>query len=578
MLKHHSYSAITSVSRSIIAKFGLTALAAAWLLFTPFTVLAEDPINTNVLVETAVNHIYQKRYKQAYEILRQAYENSPRHPGVHFNLGRLFELTGNFSEALKEYQLAAVLDPSMIAARRGIGRCSVEIKREKSEEQGNITAQVMAQAASERQTRRPEPDQGPANRPQNFRNNQPPAKLRAPVVVQTAAIERQPIQMLPAMSRSTELPAVEDLRVPPLPPQVTQRVRQQSKSNAESRIESELENGNLSQALSVLPQMVEADPDNPRLHYLLGKAFSMKGDLFGAIKHLEETIKVDEHFHAAYYLLAQNYAKVNLLDDAIKNYNAYFAVKPQAGVAVEIARVYERMGRSDLAREFYNKANAMNPGNAAIQTRVVAIEGEQANDLYLRANHAFTLNDFSGALSMYQQALSLSGLDDTYKRDALRKVEMAKLRAAEVDRQEAPARQGFDATRRIYGNVNLAYPDLANISFKTSFTGPVTVEWRGYIARIFQRYGRDFLLMIKELDQSELDRMKRDRNEYRLNPNFNNQPLFLVSISKGNLPPFAKEGTMITFTGSTDWNFYDVINDLGQTVKLPSFDLLSATP
>ncbi|MFZ2960741.1 MAG: tetratricopeptide repeat protein [Candidatus Ozemobacteraceae bacterium] len=569
------------VSRLTILLWGFFAFILSPVMLAPTATFAEDSMNTNVLVETAVNHIYQKRYQQAHELLAKAYEQSPRHPGVHFNLGRLFELTGNFSEAFKEYQLAAVLDPSMISARRGIGRCSVEIKREKSMEQNTVSEQVMARAANDRRSRPPIVESEPAptvTRPTGLPAPRPPAPPRIPRSTHTPAPESSPIQMLPAMPRSTELPSVEELRVPPLPPQVTQRVRQQSKSESESRMESQLDSGNLSQVLAVLPQMVEADPDNPRLHFLLGKAFSMKGDLFGAIKHLEETTRVDEHFHAAYYLLAQDYAKVNLLDDAMKNYNVFFAVKPQAGVAVEMARVYERMGRADLAREYYNKANAMNPGNAAIQTRVAAAEGEQANDLYLRANHAFTLNDFAGALSMYQQALTLAGLDETYRRDAIRKVEMAKLRSAEVEEREAPIRQGFEATRRIYGNVNLTYPDLNNISFKSRFTGPVTVEWRGFIARTFQRYGKDFLLMIKELDQNELDIMKRDRNEYRLNPNFNNQPLFLIGVSKGSLPPFAKQGTMITFTGTIDWSFYDVINDFGQTVKLPSFDLLSAHP
>ena len=67
------------------------------------TLIAFD--NTNILVEEAVNHIYQQRYKQAHQTLKQAYEQSPRHPGVHFNLGRLFELTGNFEEALRELEV-----------------------------------------------------------------------------------------------------------------------------------------------------------------------------------------------------------------------------------------------------------------------------------------------------------------------------------------------------------------------------------------------------------------------------------------------------------------------------------------
>ncbi|MDN5279833.1 MAG: hypothetical protein PWR01_3798, partial [Clostridiales bacterium] len=119
-------------SRKDATKKGLKSLFGAALIFSAglSPVLAFD--NTNILVEEAVNHIYQQRYKQAHQALKNAYEQSPRHPGVHFNLGRLFELTGNFSEALKEYRLAAGLDTSMVAARRGIARCVVELKRIKA--------------------------------------------------------------------------------------------------------------------------------------------------------------------------------------------------------------------------------------------------------------------------------------------------------------------------------------------------------------------------------------------------------------------------------------------------------------
>ena len=56
-------------------------LSAALAAAGSIPLLAFD--NTNILVEEAVNHIYQQRYKQAHQALKQAYEQSPRHPGVH---------------------------------------------------------------------------------------------------------------------------------------------------------------------------------------------------------------------------------------------------------------------------------------------------------------------------------------------------------------------------------------------------------------------------------------------------------------------------------------------------------------
>jgi len=530
--------------------------------------------DTNILVEEAVNHIYQQRYKQAHQALQQAYEKSPRHPGVHFNLARVFELTGDFQEALKEYQLAAVLDPSMVAARRGIARCTVEMKRRRGEEQ----AAVLDETAQERAARNPQ-QRKPVSRQRPI--------SPAPVVTQPSTPDlpvlpptghQQTAAALPAMPPSAQLPPAESLRVPPLPPQAVQKAKESVKTSAETRAEDFIERGRYQQAIDLLESLSTDDADNPRLHYLLGKSYSLKGDLFAAIKHLEEAIRVDEHFHAAYYLLAQNYSKVNLLDDALKNYQTYFAVKPQAGVAVEIARIYERMGRSDLAKEYYAKANSMNPGNPNLQSRLDQASTDVANDLYLRASHAFTTEDFTGAVTLYEQALASNGLESTYRRDAQRKLEISRVRAAEAAEIAKPAQNGFAATRKIYGTTNLTYRQLRDINFKTRFTGPVTLEWRGYVARTMNRYGLEFLLMIKELSQEELDQMNRDRNDFRLSPGFNNQPVFLVSAPKGGLPPFAKQGTVITITGSTEWKTYRVINDLGQAIDLPAIEYLAGHP
>lgn len=532
--------------------------------------------DTNILVEEAVNHIYQMRYKQAHQSLQRAYERSPRHPGVHFNLARVFELTGNFQEALKEYQLAAVLDPSMIAARRGIARCTVDMKRQRGEEQ----AAVLEEAAKERAAATRQQQRRPVSQQQRTTGAPVVAQVYAPAlpVLPPSGRQQQVEATLPAMPPSTQLPATENLRVPPLPPQAAQKAKESVKTGAESRAEDFIERGRYQQAIDLLESLLENDSDNPRLHYLLGKSYSLKGDLFAAIKHLEEATRVDEHFHGAYYLLAQNYSKVNLLDEALKNYQTYFAVKPQAGVAVEIARIYERMGRSDLAREFYAKANSMNPGNPNLQNRLDQASTDVSNDLYLRASQAFTTEDFTGAATLFEQALAGSGLNSTYRNDARRKLEISRVRASEVAELAKPAQDGFTASRKIYGTTNLSYRQLRDINFKTRFTGPVTLEWRGYVARTISRYGLDFLLMIKELSQEELDQMGRDRNDFRLSPGFNNQPVFLVSASKGGLPPFAKQGAVITVTGSTDWKTYRVINDLGQAIDLPALTLLAAHP
>ncbi len=537
---------------------GIKALALSILLFSASSTPVLSFDNTNILVEEAVNHIYQQRYKKAHQTLKEAYEKSPRHPGVHFNLGRLFELTGNFDEALKEYRLAATLDTSMVAARRGIARCGVEVKRRKAMQAKSPKITVQSQSAP-------------------IVKSQPPAQEQPSRII----VQNQTKQPAPPSIQLPEIPRLPQMntgsnKLPPLPTQIIQR--DNNKTATENKAERLINEGKTEQAIAELNKALHQNPDSANAHFLMGKALSLTSDLFGSIKHLEEAIRVDEKTFDAYFLLGRNYAKVNLLEDAIKNYQIYYGVKPQASVALEIARIYENMGKLDLAKSYYSKANAMNPGNPNLQSRLSQTTGNLANDLYLRGNHAFTVGLHKEAINLFQQALNTKGLQETYRRDAIRKIEVARFKINQLVEQQKPAKEGFQASRKIYGTVNLRYSQLADINFKTRFTGPITVEWTGYISRIISRHGRDFLLMIKELSRDELDEMNRDRNDYRLNKHFNNQPVFLVGAPKGKLPKFAKAGKVITFTGTTDWRFYSVINDMGQSVNLPSFDYVAGFP
>ncbi len=541
--------------------------------------------NTNILVEEAVNHIYQQRYKQAHQVLKRAYEQSPRHPGVHFNLGRLFELTGNNAEALKEYRLAASLDSSMVAARRGIARVTVELKRAKAIQ---ITQTQQSAAPSPAPVITYNPGASTTRPQQSLEQSGVPS---APVIRQPAATpqnssrlpqiqsqtQRQTQQRLPALPDIPvqSSPSRDNFKLPPLPQAA---VAKATKPGGERKAETLLDSGKTDEAIEALQKILENNPDSPQGHFLYGKALSVKGDLFASIKHLEEALRVDDKFYDAYYLLGRNYAKVNLLEDAIKNYQIYYAVRPQASVALEIARIYETMGNPEQARNYYSRANAMNPGNSNLQMRLNESEASVANNLYLRGNHAFTMQHFDEAMNLFSQALATGNLSDSYRREAARKLEVARFKVREAEEAKKPAIQGFAETRRNFASTALKFYQLSDINFRTRFTGPVTVEWRGYISRKINRHGREFLLMIKELSQDELDSMNRDRNDYRLNSHFNNQPVFLLATSKGGFPPFAREGKVITFNGTTDWKTYSVINDLGQSIQLPSFEFISAFP
>ena len=179
-----------------------------------------------------------------------------------------------------------------------------------------------------------EPEVMPTERPMTPARVITQTPVQRPAAVRTPAISRAPAQALPALPPINTQPAPaysgSDLRLPPLPTRVT---AQAAKPAGEARAETLLESGKKAEAVSLLQSILEKNPDSPRAHFLMGKALSLEGDLFASIKHLEEAIRVDDKFYDAYFLLGRNYARVNLLEDALRNYQIYYGVKPQATVA-----------------------------------------------------------------------------------------------------------------------------------------------------------------------------------------------------------------------------------------------------
>jgi tetratricopeptide (TPR) repeat protein len=60
--------------------------------------------------------------------LKRAIGIDPRHAGAHYQLGYEYENQGKKTEAIAEYRIAVDLAPSLIEARRALGRAAIDIK------------------------------------------------------------------------------------------------------------------------------------------------------------------------------------------------------------------------------------------------------------------------------------------------------------------------------------------------------------------------------------------------------------------------------------------------------------------
>ncbi|NLM18000.1 MAG: tetratricopeptide repeat protein [Candidatus Riflebacteria bacterium] len=505
-------------------------VVAALLIFSLTVAMAYEGASVDLLVQSAVNDMYRKRYTQAYELLKEAYKKDPYSYSVHFNLGRLFEETGNLNEAQKEYNIAVSINPSLVAAQRASARVSKQ-----------IVANLQSQAVSK------VPVQTEKTAAQIFSDKAPPSLQKAPSI--------------PVIPQRT--PAPKYVKPEPTPIELAQIA---------------LDAGRPQETLERLEKLNAAEKNSYEYFFLQGKAHSAKGDLFKAIISLEKAIKLKDKSLEARYLLGQNYQKAGLNEEALRHYMFYFNNEPQAFVAVEIGNLLEANGNIKDAKEYYKKAGELEPANALIEYKVQESAVANAQEMYLEANKALDLHQYEEAYSLFEKALKTNTLGETARADAIRKQNIALFRQKDRDWRRREATQGQQTTLQVYGNQNFKFYDLENRTFLDDFTAPVTIEWQAYVAKKISMRGRHFMLMLKVLDRDELDTMKVHSNDYKLNKYYSNKGAFLLMAPKDEFPGFMREGIVVVFTGTVNWQSFDVLNEAATTVSLPAIDFISAYP
>lgn len=125
-------------------------------------------------------------------------------------------------------------------------------------------------------------------------------------------------------------------------------------------------------------KVLELNPDFPGANYRLGLLymFRSEGKQKKAIKHLEKAIQLDHNNADAHYCLATLYAEY--LDDAaqaISHFMVTKELKPRHRFAwYDIAVLYHKMGKGELAFKFYHRAIEINPElQTAHNDRVFAV-------------------------------------------------------------------------------------------------------------------------------------------------------------------------------------------------------------
>jgi NADP-dependent 3-hydroxy acid dehydrogenase YdfG len=118
-------------------------------------------------------------------------------------------------------------------------------------------------------------------------------------------------------------------------------------------------------AIAAYHHVLDIDGDFPGAHYRLGilYLFHSEGKKDEALFHLEKTVQLDHNNADAHYCLGTLYAEhLNDPAQAISHFMVTKELKPQHRFAwYEIAVLYHKMGKGELAYRFYQRAIAVNP-------------------------------------------------------------------------------------------------------------------------------------------------------------------------------------------------------------------------
>lgn len=88
-----------------------------------------------------------------------------------------------------------------------------------------------------------------------------------------------------------------------------------------------------SDAIKLLTELKEEDPDNPRYHYKLGEAYYGLGDLEKAIQEEQEAIRINPEMSLAYIILGQVYEQQGNTENALLMFSKAVELDPENGLA-----------------------------------------------------------------------------------------------------------------------------------------------------------------------------------------------------------------------------------------------------
>ncbi len=129
-----------------------------------------------------------------------------------------------------------------------------------------------------------------------------------------------------------------------------------------SKIIELMNKGQFSEAANICQRMLEKDPDNPKLHYLLGDCYFQIGNLTGAQAEYNYLFRYNLELYDiseedVRYKLAEIYLQLNLTEEALKELLLIAKKNPQdLKTMLKIGNIFKQFGKWENAIIYFQKA------------------------------------------------------------------------------------------------------------------------------------------------------------------------------------------------------------------------------
>ena len=143
-----------------------------------------------------------------------------------------------------------------------------------------------------------------------------------------------------------------------------------------------LRQGKTDEAIDLLSEVAELEPDSPMAQMRLGAGMLAGGEQAG-VEHIESALRLNPDYQQGEILLVLNYLRQNELDKALQAAEAYRDRQPDVATPYNLlGRVHMAAKREDKAQEAFHKAREVAPGDpfACLSLALFAMQNKQ-NDV-----------------------------------------------------------------------------------------------------------------------------------------------------------------------------------------------------